>query len=140
MLCKKGKNRFCIHVVKRGFFCCGLFQYAFGHLFERAVQKRAQHEHRDQFARADRAEPDGNLATIEKFGVFMDLTGDFGVVNNKGYAISLRPGVAWMATEHWTAAFRFAFLQYDHGMYPDVNGVYLDFKTVAPSFGLYYNF
>ena len=81
-----------------------------------------------------------NLATIEKFGVFMDLTGDFGVVNNKGYAISLRPGVAWMATEHWTAAFRFAFLQYDHGMYHNVNGVYLDLKTVAPSFGLYYNF
>lgn len=81
-----------------------------------------------------------NLATIEKFGVFMDLTGDFGVVNNKGYAISLRPGVAWMATEHWTAAFRFAFLQYDHGMYHVNNGVYLDFKAVAPSFGLYYNF
>jgi len=81
-----------------------------------------------------------NLATIEKFGVFMDLTGDFGVVNNKGYAISLRPGVAWMATEHWTAAFRFAFLQYDHGMYHEANGVYLDFKAVAPTFGLYYNF
>jgi hypothetical protein len=81
-----------------------------------------------------------NLATIEKFSVFMDLTGDFGVVNNKGYAISLRPGVAWMATEHWTAAFRFAFLQYDHGMYHSANGVYLDFKAVAPSFGLYYNF
>ena len=81
-----------------------------------------------------------NLAKIEKFGVFMDLTGDFGVVNNKGYAISLRPGVAWMATEHWTAAFRFAFLQYDHGMYHSANGVYLDFKAVAPSFGLYYNF
>ena len=80
------------------------------------------------------------MAKVEKFNVFMDLTGDFGVVNNKGYAISLRPGVAWMATEHWTAAFRFAFLQYDHGMYHEANGVYLDCKTVAPSFGLYYNF
>ena len=81
-----------------------------------------------------------NLMTIEKFGVFMDLTGDFGVVNNKGYAISLRPGVAWMATEHWTAAFRFAFAQYDHGMYHEDNGFYLDCATLAPQFGLYYNF
>jgi hypothetical protein len=81
-----------------------------------------------------------NLAKIEKFGLFLDLTGDVGVVNNKGYAISLRPGVAWMATEHWTAAFRFAFLQYDHGMYHESNGVYLDAATMAPSFGIYYNF
>lgn len=81
-----------------------------------------------------------SLATIEKFGLFLDLTGDFGVVNRTGYAISLRPGVAWMATEHWTAAFRFAFLQYDHGMYHEANGVYLDGATLAPSFGLYYNF
>ena len=81
-----------------------------------------------------------NLMTIEKFGVFMDLTGDFGVVNNDGWAISLRPGVAWMATEHWTAAFRFAFAQYDHGMYHPENGFYLDCATLAPQFGLYYNF
>lgn len=81
-----------------------------------------------------------NLVTVEKFGVFLDLTGDFGVVHNNGWAISLRPGVAWMATEHWTAAFRFAFLQYDHGMYHLENGVFLDCATVAPQFGLYYNF
>ena len=81
-----------------------------------------------------------SLAEIEKFGLFLDLTGDFGVVNKKGYAISLRPGVAWMATEHWTAAFRFAFLQFDHGMYHAENGVYLDGATLAPQFGLYYNF
>ena len=81
-----------------------------------------------------------SLATVEKFNVFMDLTGDFGVVNNNGWAVSLRPGVAWMATKHWTAAFRFAFLQYDHGMYHEANGVFLDCATMAPSFGLYYNF
>ena len=81
-----------------------------------------------------------NLAKIEKFSVFMDLTGDFGVVNNKGYAISLRPGVAWMATKHWTAAFRFAFMQYDHGFYHLDNGFYLDCAAMAPQFGLYYNF
>ena len=85
-----------------------------------------------------------NLATIEKFGVFMDLTGDFGVVNNKGYAISLRPGVAWMATEHWTAAFRFAFIGYNHcGYYNNlgyVDGFNFKFATAAPGFGLYYNF
>jgi hypothetical protein len=81
-----------------------------------------------------------NLATIEKFGVFMDLTGDFGVVHKEGFAISLRPGVAWMATKHWTAAFRFAFMQYDHGFYHGDNGFYLDCAAVAPQFGLYYNF
>ena len=85
-----------------------------------------------------------NLMTIEKFGVFMDLTGDFRVMHNigedNGYAISLRPGVAWMATKHWTAAFRFAFAQFDHGMYHPENGFYLDCATVAPQFGLYYNF
>lgn len=81
-----------------------------------------------------------NLMTIEKFGVFLDLTGDFGLMHKEGYAISLRPGVAWMATEHWTAAFRFAFAQYDHGMYHPENGFYLDCATLAPQFGLYYNF
>ena len=81
-----------------------------------------------------------NLMTIEKFGVFMDLTGDFGVVNNKSYAISLRPGVAWMATEHWTAAFRFAFIGYNKcGFYGD-DGFRMNFATSAPGFGLYYNF
>ena len=88
-----------------------------------------------------------NLATIEKFGIFLDLTGDVGMTISHGelidkaaWAISLRPGVAWMATEHWTAAFRFAFLQYDHGLYHETNGVYLDGATLAPQFGLYYNF
>ena len=81
-----------------------------------------------------------NIASVEKFNVFLDLTGDFGVVHNDGWAISLRPGVAWMATEHWTAAFRFAFAQYDHGMYHEANGFYLNCATVAPQFGLYYNF
>ena len=61
-------------------------------------------------------------------------------VDYTGWAISLRPGVAWMATEHWTAAFRFAFAQYDHGMYHEANGFFLDCATLAPQFGLYYNF
>lgn len=81
-----------------------------------------------------------NLTTVDKFGVFLDLTGDFGVVHKEGFAISLRPGVAWMATKHWTAAFRFAFMQYDHGFYHAENGFYLDCAAVAPQFGLYYNF
>ena len=81
-----------------------------------------------------------NLTTIEKFSLFLDLTGDFGVVGENGYAISLRPGVAWMATKHWTAAFRFAFAQYDHGLYHGDYGFYLEGATLAPQFGIYYNF
>ena len=76
----------------------------------------------------------------DKFALFFDLCGDFGLIDASGWAATLRPGIAWMATEHWTAAFRFAFLQYDHGMYHESNGVYLDAATMAPSFGIYYNF
>ena len=102
--------------------------------FEKAKDVKAQHELiLKPYVRC-------NIAKVEKFGVFLDLTGDLGVVNKKGYAISLRPGVAWMATEHWTAAFRFAFLQYDHGMYHTSNGFYVSAATLAPQFGLYYNF
>ena len=46
----------------------------------------------------------------------------------------------YLRCKHWTAAFRFAFAQYDHGMYHPENGFYLDCATVAPQFGLYYNF
>ena len=80
-----------------------------------------------------------SLGTLEKFAFFMDLTGDLGAVNNSGYRIALQPGVAWMATEHWTAAFRFAFLGWSHN-YNDVDGFTMDFAAAAPGFGLYYNF
>jgi len=75
----------------------------------------------------------------DKFSLFFDLTGDFGLIDASGWAATLRPGIAWMATEHWTAAFRFGFLGYDHGFYGN-NGFYLNCDLAAPQIRLYYNF
>ena len=75
-----------------------------------------------------------------KFSLFLDLTGDFGLIDKSGWAVSLRPGIAWMATEHWTAAFRFGFVGYDHGYYDTDNGFFLNCNLVAPEIRLYYNF
>ena len=76
----------------------------------------------------------------DKFSLFFDLTGDFGLIDASGWAATLRPGIAWMATEHWTAAFRFGFMGYDHGYYGADNGFFLNCALVAPRIGLYYNF
>lgn len=87
-----------------------------------------------------------SICSIEKFVLFMDLTGDFGFSNTnfhadkRGYRIGLQPGIAWMATKHWTAAFRFAFIGYNHCLYYGNEGFNLSFATSAPGFGLYYNF
>ncbi|MBO6026368.1 MAG: hypothetical protein J6P73_03900 [Bacteroidales bacterium] len=74
----------------------------------------------------------------KKFSLFVDLTGDFGLIDKSGWAVSLRPGVAWAATDRFTAAFRFGFAGYDHGFYGSYNGFYLDCQLVAPSIGIYY--
>jgi len=76
----------------------------------------------------------------DKFSLFFDLTGDFGLINVSGWAATLRPGIAWMATEHWTAAFRFGFLGYDHGRFGPDNGFFLNCDLAAPQIRLYYNF
>ena len=85
-----------------------------------------------------------SICNIEKFALFLDLTGDFGVKGWDGYRVGLQPGIAWMATKHWTAAFRFAFIGYNHcGYYNNlgyVDGFNFKFATAAPGFGLYYNF
>ena len=81
-----------------------------------------------------------SICNIEKFALFMDLTGDFGIKGYDGYRVGLQPGIAWMATEHWTAAFRFAFIGYNHCDYYGAEGFRMNFATAAPGFGLYYNF
>ncbi|MBR0178797.1 MAG: hypothetical protein IJQ11_15385 [Bacteroidales bacterium] len=75
-----------------------------------------------------------------KFSLFLDLTGDFGLIDKSGYAVSLRPGIAWAATEKFTAAFRFGFAGYDHGFYGPNNGFFLNCETVAPEIRFYYSF
>ena len=83
----------------------------------------------------------------EKFILFLDLTGDFGLMDAKGaYCVGLQPGIAWMATEKFTAAFRFAYVEYRHGLNPhDIatptqDGFYANFTLGTPWIGIYYNF
>lgn len=76
----------------------------------------------------------------DKFSLFFDLTGDFGLIDANGWAATLRPGIAWMATKHWTAAFRFGFAGYDHGYYGVNNGFFLNCDLATPQIRLYYNF
>ena len=98
------------------------------------------------------------LMNVEKFSTFMDLTCDLGLKGYKDgdefpFRIALQPGVAFNPTKHWTAAFRFGLIGYDHtGCFTDygkdkhdenkvqARGFVLGFAAAAPSFGLYYNF
>ena len=78
--------------------------------------------------------------TVGKFSLFFDLCGDFGLLDDgRGYAVTLQPGIAWMATDHWTAAFRFGKVGYDHNFY-GTNGFLLNCDLAAPQIRLYYNF
>lgn len=83
----------------------------------------------------------------DKFSLFLDLTGDFGVIDSpKGaYAVMLQPGIAWMATEHWTAAFRFGKIGYNHNFYKNedgdpTEGFLLGCDLASPTIRIYYNF
>lgn len=82
----------------------------------------------------------------KKFSLFVDLTGDFNLLDaGKGYGIFLRPGIAWQATDKFTAAFRLGYLGYDHGFNPggsfnSNNGFVMNCDLAAPQIRLYYNF
>lgn len=81
-----------------------------------------------------------NLCTVgEKFNIFMDLTGDF-VIPDGGYRVGLQPGIAWMATKHWTAAARIGFMGYNQSDFYGDKGLELSFQAAIPTIGLYYNF
>lgn len=81
-----------------------------------------------------------------KFSLFLDLCGDFGLLDSKGtYAVTLQPGIAWMATDKWTAAFRFGKIGYSHNFYLDadklpIDGFLMGCDLAAPSIRIYYNF
>ena len=78
--------------------------------------------------------------SIEKFSLFFDLCGDFALLDDeRDYAVTLQPGIAWMATKHWTAAFRFGKVGYDHNFY-GTNGFLMNCDLAAPQIRLYYNF
>ncbi len=75
-----------------------------------------------------------------KFSLFVDLTGDIGLLDAaKTYAVMLQPGIAWQATDDFTAAFRFAKVGYNHGIYPGGNGFLLQGALMAPEIRIYYN-
>jgi len=79
-----------------------------------------------------------SVMTIEKFALFADLTLDLAAADASGWRLGIQPGIAWMATEHWTAAFRFAFLGYDA---INNSGTFTaNCATSVPSIGLFYNF
>ncbi|MBR1514158.1 MAG: hypothetical protein IJ622_07710 [Bacteroidales bacterium] len=76
----------------------------------------------------------------KKFSLFVDLCGDFGLLDDaRDYAVTLQPGIAWQATEKFTAAFRFCKVGYDHNFY-GTDGFLLDGDLAAPQIRLYYNF
>ena len=83
----------------------------------------------------------------DKFSLFLDLTGDFGLIDapQNAYAVMLQPGIAWMATDKWTAAFRFGKIGYNHNFYKNEDGIPTDgflmsCDLAAPSIRIYYNF
>ena len=74
-----------------------------------------------------------------KFSLFADLCGDFGLLDAQGdYAVTIQPGIAWQATDKFTAAFRFAKIGYDHNIY-GVDGFLLQGALACPRIGIYYN-
>lgn len=75
----------------------------------------------------------------KKFSLFCDATFDIDLLSTQMWRAGIQPGIAWMATDKFTAAFRFAFAGYDH-FYSQGKGFFLDFALAAPTFGLYYNF
>ena len=76
----------------------------------------------------------------KKFSLFVDLCGDFGLLDDaRDYAVTLQPGIAWQATEKFTAAFRFCKVGYDHNFY-GTDGFLLDGDLAAPQIRIYYNF
>lgn len=78
--------------------------------------------------------------TVGKFSLFFDLCGDFGLLDDaRDYAVTVQPGIAWMATDHWTAAFRFGKVGYDHNFY-GTDGFLMNCDLAAPQIRLYYNF
>ena len=81
------------------------------------------------------------ITIADKFVLFMDLTGDFNLMDadKSAYAVMLQPGIAWMATDKWTAAFRFGKVGYDHNFY-GTDGFLLTGDLAAPQIRLYYNF
>ena len=73
-----------------------------------------------------------------KFSLFADLCGDFGLLDQNGnYAVTLQPGIAWAATEKFTAAFRLCKIGYDHFIY-GTDGFMLQGALACPRIGIYY--
>ncbi|MBP5796858.1 MAG: hypothetical protein J6W26_01090 [Bacteroidales bacterium] len=77
----------------------------------------------------------------KKFSLFVDLTGDLSLLDapKDAYAVMLQPGIAWQATDKFTAAFRFAKIGYDHNIY-GTDGFLLQGVLATSRIGIYYNF
>ena len=79
----------------------------------------------------------------ERFSLFTDLLSDFDALEFSFFDIGLYPGVSFDLTEHWSAEFYLGFFGYEWELVPGDESeqrFVLDFKTAAPSFGIYYSF
>ena len=79
----------------------------------------------------------------ERFSLFADLYSDFDVLDFGFFDIGLSPGISFDLTEHWSAEFSVGLLEYNWERVPDEKPsqtFQFFFETVAPSFGIYYNF
>ena len=85
-----------------------------------------------------------NICDIsERFSLFSDLVFDCDVLELSFFDIMLCPGISFDLTEHWSAEFSVGLLGYEwERVSSDIieHRFVLDFATVAPSFGIYYNF
>ena len=79
----------------------------------------------------------------EHFTLFVDLSTDIDVLEFSSFDVGLSPGVTFDVSEHWSAEFSIGLLEYDWERVPGEKpkqSFKIDFKALAPSFGLCYNF
>ena len=73
----------------------------------------------------------------KKFTLFLDLVYDIDLLSTQMWEVGLKPGIAWKATDRFTAAFRFGFLGYDH-YFERGKGIFMDCSMGTGSVGFYY--
>jgi len=79
----------------------------------------------------------------EHSSLFVDLYSDFDMLEFSYFDIGLSPGISFEISEHWSTEFSFGLLEYDWERIPDDKpnqSIGLCLETVAPSFGIFYNF
>ena len=79
----------------------------------------------------------------ERFSLFVDLLGDFDVLQRATFDAGLSPGIDIALTEHWSAEFYFGFVGYQWKQVEDKSyerTFDMGLRTSASAFSIYYNF